>query len=313
MKKKEETQETPAKEPEKDEKAWSDGFFAAYQMSQNLRPEMIQAETEETEVILPETGAVLGGEEAAVPVMENVMKEETHSPGMIRDNVPAKAEITAENLVKPETVEASEDISVKQEMKVSEAPKITTKPRNEETSNFQSSNQDAQQAAAAAPETPVRTEMQAAAPKETVTVRVHQPAELPEEVTEQIVTKMENGIDEFEIHIEPENLGKIAVKISYQQGEANVSLICSEKKAVEALGNNLKEICGVIERNFGGHTTVIVEKPENDYLNQARDDNGQGRQEAQQEQNKEGRKEQNEDDTEQFLQKLRLGLAGFAG
>ena len=67
------------------------------------------------------------------------------------------------------------------------------------------------------------------APKETVTVQVRQPEELPEQVTGQIVTKMENGIDEFEIHIEPENLGKIAVKISYQQGEANVSLICSER------------------------------------------------------------------------------------
>ncbi|MCI8640027.1 MAG: flagellar hook-length control protein FliK [Coprococcus sp.] len=314
VKKPEETEEAPVKETEKDEKVQPDGLLAAYQMSQNLRPEMIQAQPEEPEAVMPEEPVVLGGVEVEMPVMETVQTVDEKHPEMIQERIPEEAESFAETFVKPEVAEVAADISVKMEAKVSETEtrKGPAKSRNEETENFQNTSQSTQQTAVV-PESPARSEMHPEAPKETVTVQVRQPEELPEQVTGQIVTKMENGIDEFEIHIEPENLGKIAVKISYQQGEANVSLICSEKKAVEILGNNLKEICGVIEHNFGGNTTVIVEKPENDYLNQARDESGQGRQEAQQEHNKEGRKEQNEDDAEQFIQKLRLGLAGFAG
>lgn len=141
-------------------------------------------------------------------------------------------------------------------------------------------------------------------------MHVPQPEELPEKLTDQLLTKMADGVKEFEIEIEPVNLGKIAVKISYENGQANISILCSEKKALDVLEQNVKEICGVIERNFGGTTTIILDKPENDYLNQARDENGQGRQNQEQEQPKEGKQQQSEDDAEQFLQKLRLGLVG---
>ena len=141
-------------------------------------------------------------------------------------------------------------------------------------------------------------------------MHVPQPEELPEKLTNQLLTKMADGVKEFEIEIEPVNLGKIAVKISYENGQANISILCSEKKALDVLEQNVKEICGVIERNFGGTTTIILDKPENDYLNQARDENGQGRQNQEQEQPKEGKQQQSEDDAEQFLQKLRLGLVG---
>ena len=141
-------------------------------------------------------------------------------------------------------------------------------------------------------------------------MHVPQPEELPEKLTDQLLTKMADGVKDFESEIEPVNLGKIAVKISYENGQANISILCSEKKALDVLEQNVKEICGVIERNFGGTTTIILDKPENDYLNQARDENGPGRQNQEQEQPKEGKQQQSEDDAEQFLQKLRLGLVG---
>lgn len=308
-------QDIPGDESKKEEKVQTEGLLAAYQMSQNMRPEMYNQDPEVeavSEVVAsPETASVLEGEVKA-PQAGTVQTVETQQPKTVQNDAQVKVEMATDTLTGPEKVEAA-DASTESEIKVFDLPKSTTKAQTKEEGRPQGENQEVQQTAAAVmSEGPVKTETQTAVTEETVTVQVRQPEELPEQVTEQILTKMADGVNEFEIHIEPENLGKIAVKISYQEGEANISILCSEKKAVEALGSNLKEICGVIERNFGGQTTVIVEKPDNDYLNQTRDDNGQGRQEAQQEQNKEGKKDQNEDDAEQFLQKLRLGLTGFA-
>ena len=141
-------------------------------------------------------------------------------------------------------------------------------------------------------------------------MQVSQPEELPEKVTDQILAKVNEGVTEFEIHIEPENLGKIAVKILYQAGQATVSILCSEKRALDVLGNNAREIGNVLQRNLGGETTIIVEKQETDYLHQNREDNQQSQQDAQQQQKKEQNQKQNAEDAEQFLQRLRLGLMG---
>lgn len=75
------------------------------------------------------------------------------------------------------------------------------------------------------------------------------------------------------------------------------------------LGRNAGEIGQVIDKNLGGTTTIIVEKPESDYLNQARDENQKNGQNAEQEQQKGDKKDPDAEDSEQFLQKLRLGLA----
>lgn len=141
-------------------------------------------------------------------------------------------------------------------------------------------------------------------------MQVPQPEELPAKLTDQIITKMSEGVQEFEIHIEPANLGKIAVKILYQDGQATVSILCSEKKALDVVGRNAGEIGQVIEKNLGGTTTIIVDKQESDYLNQTRDENQKNGQEAEQEQQKNKGKDSDAEDAEQFLQKLRLGLAG---
>lgn len=115
------------------------------------------------------------------------------------------------------------------------------------------------------------------------------------------------GVKEFEIHIEPVNLGKIAVKVLYEGNQATISIICSEKRAMDALSQNAREIGNIIDRNLGGETTIIVEKQESDYLNQTRDENEQADQNGKQ-QKEEKNKNHEGEDAEQFLQKLRLGL-----
>ena len=140
------------------------------------------------------------------------------------------------------------------------------------------------------------------------TVHVEQPEELPQKVTDQLLSKLAEGVTEFEIHIEPANLGKLAIKVLYEGGQATISIICSEKKAWEALGQNAREIGNIIDRNLGEETTIIVEKQETDYLNQTKDENEQAGKEQQKQ--KENGKNQDSEDAGDFLQKLRLGLAG---
>lgn len=156
--------------------------------------------------------------------------------------------------------------------------------------------------------TPVRTAAEDIKPQEVVTVQVPRAEELPGKVAEQLLSKMSEGVQEFEIHIEPENLGKIAVKVLYEDGQATVSILCTEKKTLDLLGNNARDIGNIIERNLGGETKIFVEKQETDYLDQTKDQNQHGNQEEQKQQKGQDKKE-DADDAEQFLQKLRLGLA----
>ena len=254
---------------------------------------LVQPDTpvEQPAVQMPETGAVQ-------PVQTDMAAKQTDA------DVQSAMEVIASETT---PVTAAEDTSKagQQTQDFSSQLKNTAKSsRADEQDQTQMENVAAQQAGAGENKI-VRTED--VRPKETVTVHVSQPEELPEKVTDQLLAKLTEGVQEFEIHIEPANLGKIAVKVLYAGSEATISIICSEKRAMEALGQNAKEIGDIINRNLGGETTIIVEKQETDYLNQTRDENEQSGQ-NQQKQKEENSKDQNKEDAEQFLQKLRLGL-----
>ena len=95
-----------------------------------------------------------------------------------------------------------------------------------------SENFTAEQAAAATarPDTANVAKPEVEGPKTAVRVYVEQPEELPQKVTDTLLTKLVEGVKEFEIHIEPANLGKIAVKVLYEGNQATISIICSETR-----------------------------------------------------------------------------------
>lgn len=139
-------------------------------------------------------------------------------------------------------------------------------------------------------------------------IHVSKPEEIPQKLTEELVVKTGKGVKEFEIQLEPANLGKIAIKVSYEQGQTMISILCTEKKTLDLISHNAREIGYVMEQNLGDTTTIYVDKQENDYLHQ----NGEGqdhtgRDSEQERQREENRKNQT-DDSQQFIQKLRLGL-----
>lgn len=303
------TKDEPVKEDEpKDDKVQTEILLAAYQMS--VRPEMVQAEqapVEEAAVqelqVTAEIAAVPETAEMPVQAADAVQPEMQTA---VETQTPKEQKVSAEETKQPETVEAPEE-----EAKVEIPKKNDTSPNSQEENAAQSDSRTAEQAVQVqtAP-AEVKAEVQEPKLQEPVRMQVPQPEELPAKLTDQIMTKMSEGVQEFEIHIEPANLGKIAVKILYQDGQATVSILCSEKKALDVVGRNAGEIGQVIEKNLGGTTTIIVDKQESDYLNQTRDENQKNGQEAEQEQQKNKGKDSDAEDAEQFLQKLRLGLAG---
>lgn len=292
-------------EEQKDDKAKTEGLLAVYQMSQGFRPEVIQVEQEPAEEVLAEE----------IQLVETELEEafvQTADTG--RPEVQLTEEMQAQPGQKTVTVSESD---VPEQAAMAETPKkevkTETSSKEDSFSDLQQNMTQSQSHAAEqsvqepAMQTQADTQVYEAKQPEPVRMYVPQPEKLPDQLADQLITKMSDGVQEFEIHIEPANLGKIAVKILYQEGQATVSIVCSEKKALDVLGRNAGEIGQVIEKNLGGTTTIIVDKQESDYLNQTKDENQKNGQNGEQEQKKDG-KDQNAEEAEQFLQKLRLGL-----
>ena len=276
--------EVKTEKPEEDT-GKTDEMLAAYQASQSMRPEILmtvpEAETAEavpdmaaaetgTEVELaaqiPEEvqdrgGQMLAGELKGRQANEAVKPAESREADLTAETGTA---VKAEEITMPAHTEGSEDR--RQTSDFAASLKHTEKtPQVKEDTQVQSENFAAEHAAAAASsEAPrnVYVEKQEYTYAQPTTIHVEQPEELPEKVTDQLLAKLAEGVKEFEIHIEPANLGKIAVKILYEGTQAHVSIICSEKRALDVLGQNARDIGNVLSKNFGGETTIIVDKQE---------------------------------------------------
>lgn len=324
------TEDTGKAEEPKEDNARTDEMLAAYQSTQSMRPEIIQIAPEaETEAVIPD---MTGSEVQSEGQMAAEIPEAVHDSAVqiLAGNEKGQQEVvTAKPVQQQETDQIPEEAAA---VKPADSKPVThaEQPQDRQTSDFashlkrtqkqepvkedgevQTGNYAAEQAAAVSAETPetVQVEEKEFHNENISTVHAEQPEELPEKVTDQLLARLVEGVKEFEIHIEPANLGKIAVKILYEGSQAHVSIICSEKRAMDVLGQNAREIGNVLSKNFGGETTIIVEKQETDYLNQTRDENEHANQEQQKP--KENNKNQDGEDAEQFLQKLRLGLAGW--
>lgn len=308
-------------EPEKTEEPdhGTDGLMAAYQLSQGMRPEMIKI-TPEAEAEAPEITPVVDTESmAGAEHLEEMAETQVQTEGAVNVQ-PLQTEG-----VKQQSDEASKMADI-QTLDIQQAVHMEPSGTKQETADLASQLKDRDKTPQLKEEmkTPDDVMVGAGAPvmaktseterteapvyEDVVTVHVEQPEELPEKVTDQLLSKLIEGAKEFEIQIEPANLGKLAIKVLYEGNQTTISIVCSERRAWEALGQNAKEIGNIIDRNLGEGTTIVVEKQETDYLNQTRDENEQAGQEQQKQ--KENGENQDSEDAGDFLQKLRLGLAG---
>lgn len=126
---------------------------------------------------------------------------------------------------------------------------------------------------------------------------------LAEDFTEVVITKnmLQEGQPALEITLEPAVLGKITLRVVYQEGRAALSLISDSPKTLELLSQKAGEIAQILQEKTGQETIIFV--PETSYTEQGQEDNGQQRGHGRQQQER-----PKQEQTESFAQQLRLGL-----
>ena len=93
--------------------------------------------------------------------------------------------------------------------------------------------------------------------------------------------------------------------MAYAAEKVTISIVCSNDKTMEALSAGAKNIAQIMEKNLGTPTTVVVDQQEENYLEQYKE---QGNSQQQQQQEQKEKQEHTSEDSQDFLQQLRLGL-----
>lgn len=239
--------------------------------------EVHQPQTEAEKLVIPETEVDLS-DKAAVEVEQ----KQAVMPAEAKEEKPK----TQTSLEKPK------------EQAAKEAPVVSAKPEQtgEQVQAVQTSQVQHTE------EAPVRTEVP------TQYVRVQEPEEVPEKILDQILVKTSEGIKEFEVQLEPYDLGKIMIRVAFGKEAATVSIVCTEPKTMELMAKNARELGAIMEENLGSPTTIVVEDKEASYLEQRNQENSQNQgQNPEQDSEKQNQKSR-QDEGADFLQQLRLGL-----
>lgn len=155
------------------------------------------------------------------------------------------------------------------------------------------------------PETAAVQIQETAGSQQPVHIRAENSQELMNQLVQQLRDKTAVGKQEFEIQIHPENLGRLAIKVAYAAEKVTISIVCSNEKTMEALSAGAKNIAQIMEKNLGTPTTVVVDQQEENYLEQYKE---QRNSQQQQQQEQEKKQEHTSEDSQDFLQQLRLGL-----
>ncbi len=268
--------------------------------------------------IIPETPA-----EAEVNVLEAVPEEivgimtEGLANSAAEAGIPAAA--VADAAVQGEAVVTDTETMPVEEEAVAAVETLTEEPkaRAEKEDTFQETEQNptGQEANAAAGTQGAHTEehVERISGEETQIpmerVQVTEPEEIPEKVMNQLLAKMVEGVREFEIQLEPQDLGKILIKVAFGKEAASVSIVCTEQRTMELMARNARDIGAIMSNNLGSPTTIVVEDKEPGYLEQHNQGNNQGNAEQNQEQQKEHQEQKGQErESLDFLQQLRLGL-----
>lgn len=122
-----------------------------------------------------------------------------------------------------------------------------------------------------------------------------------------IAKQISNGKQELEIKLTPRSLGDLTVKVNYHDGAAVISIICSDKKALQAMSQKAGELGLILENNLGSRTEVVVESRE-ESSRLYEDGRGQQSYQGQQDSRQQSEHKHNETETIDFLQQLRLGI-----
>ncbi len=153
--------------------------------------------------------------------------------------------------------------------------------------------------------------VQTAEPKQEIFSAEPRTEEILEQLPEDLAKQLIQDQKEVTIQLEPEYLGKLIIKASFDAGKAVVSILCSNERTLALLSSHAGEIGSIMESNMGTRTDIVLDKAPNGHLDQQQqqEDSQAGEQarEEQRQRQQEGHSRQSQ--SRDFLAQLRLGLA----
>lgn len=275
---------------------------------------------------MPEDGAAKAvvetvGEDAAGAAEAGVQQAETQATSAKAETgLPAQAmKATDENGQAAQaagTQDAGAGMEAAKEVKVQGAAEAGQDGAGEQA-GVKAGTEEAQGTATEETKTAEDTGAQAAAPKfaqedDLLNFKVGDAVKLSspqaaENMAETILVRAGENNREFEMQLNPEELGSVKIKMVFQEGKIHIAMTCDNQKAMDLLSSTSSKLKELIEERTGSEVTVQVEQEnETPYHEQEKQD---GRDDAQQ---NASHKQDNKNGTEpmDFIQQLRLGLVG---
>jgi flagellar hook-length control protein FliK len=143
-------------------------------------------------------------------------------------------------------------------------------------------------------------------------VKVGDGAQLEQKVVDQVAdtvsVKLSEGTQEFEMTLNPEELGKVQIKLVFENGKAQVFMTCSDSEVQKALAANIQAVKQIIESNTGQEATVVVQTDSDKMGNYEDQRNGENNHHESNSEENNGNAGGSEAETLSFIQQLRLGL-----
>lgn len=130
--------------------------------------------------------------------------------------------------------------------------------------------------------------------------------ELPEKLGKALSSGQTTGSQTLTVELEPVSLGKLTIRVDYEEGRAAVSILSSNPKTLELLSQKASEIASILKEHTGEETVIYTQEAQQQQEQDAYDGH-QGQSRGDQSGQKQ-QKEEERHETESFAQQLRLGL-----
>jgi hypothetical protein len=133
------------------------------------------------------------------------------------------------------------------------------------------------------------------------------PDSLGEDVTSYLKTNLPKQNGSLELILNPENLGRITIRVSYSSGNATIGIQAANPETLRLLTQEAARMGQILRETTGSETKVIVTPPSENASDTETDTEArsQNRREADENQNN---KRQKEDSQDRFLNMMRLGM-----
>lgn len=131
-------------------------------------------------------------------------------------------------------------------------------------------------------------------------------ADVAKQIMDKVMYKAQEGRQEFDLELYPKHLGKINIKMIFQNGTAEMMMTTTNSKAHQLLSNQVDALRAILEGNTGLDSSVNVKQAEEASQQFDRDNFQQESQKQQGENQRREREQKNE--TNSFVERLRLGM-----